>query len=99
MGNQIGNAKGTGRALAQERMRAEINVRLHMAISDKGTHRKILEESFKAADADGDGTIDYKEFCSAAAAIGLGVSETELRMAFDRFDVNRDSTVEFGEGV
>ena len=36
---------------------------------------------------------------STIAAIGLGVSETELRTAFDRFDINRDKTVEFEEGA
>ena len=93
------NAKGTGRALAQERLRAEIAVKLHAAIGGREAHREALDRAFQAADADGDGTIDFSEFCSAAAAIGLGVSESELRSAFNRFDVNRDKTVEFAEVI
>ena len=92
-----GNSKGVGRALAQERLRAEIGVKLHVAIGDRGNMRVVLEEAFSKADGDGDGTIDFKEFCAAAAAIGLGVSESELRVAFDRFDVNRDKSIEFSE--
>lgn len=91
------NAKGTGRALQQERLRAEIAVKMHMAVGGKQGHREVLQEAFRRADADGDGTIDFNEFCAAGASIGLGVSETELRMAFARFDVNRDGTVEFQE--
>lgn len=93
------NVKGTGRALAQERLRAEIAVKMHMAVGDRVNHKQALEDAFRAADADGDGTVNFAEFCSAAAAIGLGVSETELRAAFNRFDVNRDQTVEFQEVI
>ena len=81
--------RGVGKALAEERMRAELAVKLHMAIgaSDKATHRAVLEDAFKASDADGDGTIDFEEFCSTAAAIGIGVSEAELRsLSFDPTD-------------
>ena len=39
-----GPSKGVGRALAQERLRAEIGVKLHMAIGEKGSHRPILEK-------------------------------------------------------
>ena len=99
MGNQIGNAKGTGRALAEERTRAEIAVRLHMACGDKMSHRQALEQAFRASDADGDGSVDFAEFCATASAIGLGVSEAELQTAFGRFDKNGDKSIEFKEVI
>ena len=89
--------KGVGKALAEERVRAEIAVKLHMAIGGKEAHRQILEDAFHASDHDGDGSIDFDEFCSTAAAIGMGVSESELRFAFSRFDVNGDNSVDFHE--
>ena len=98
MGAQQSYNRGTGRALAEERTRAEISVKLHMAIGGKGgSHRQVLEEAFKASDADGDGSVDFAEFCSTAAAIGLGVSEQQLKQAFARFDRNGDGTLEFKE--
>ena len=92
-------SKGVGRALAQERLRAEISVKLHMAIGDKAAYRDVLEQAFTASDADGDGTIDFPEFCSTASAIGIGVSETELRAAFARFDRDGNSTIDFHEVI
>lgn len=89
--------KGVGRALAEERVRAEIAVKLHMAIGNRESHRAALEAAFQASDADGDGTVDFVEFCSTAAALNMGVSEEELRSAFKRFDKNGDESVEFSE--
>ena len=95
---QIGSVhKGVGRALAEERMRAEIAVKLHMAVGDKESHRAALEAAFHASDADGDGTITFDEFCGTASALGIGVSEQELALAFRKFDVNGDQSIEFGE--
>ena len=85
--------------LVEERMRAEISVKLHLATGGKVGHRQCLEDAFRASDHDGDGSIDFSEFCATAAAIGLGVSESELKSAFSRFDVNGDSTIEFAEVV
>jgi hypothetical protein len=59
MGQAGSTHKGVGKALAEERVRAEIAVKLHMATGGKGSHREILESAFKASDADGDGTIDF----------------------------------------
>jgi Ca2+-binding EF-hand superfamily protein len=97
MGNT--HARGEGRALAEERMRAEIAVKLHMAVGGKQGHRQALEQAFHASDADGDGSVDFAEFCSTAAAIGLGVSEPQLRSAFDKFDRNGDKSIEFEEVI
>ncbi len=91
--------RGVGKALAEERVRAEIAVKLHMAIGDRESHRAVLEAAFNASDADGDGTIDFSEFCSTAAAIGVGVSEEELHFAFKKFDRNGDGSIEFKEVV
>ena len=43
MGQAHGVHKGTGRALAEERMRAEVAVKLHMAVGDKSSYRAALE--------------------------------------------------------
>ena len=53
----VAPSTGAGRALAQERLRAEIGVKLHMAIGERGNHRDVLEKAFKEADVDGDGKI------------------------------------------
>ena len=66
-------------------------------ILSQGQPPPILEKAFADADSDKDGTITFDEFCKAASSIGLGVSETELRIAFDRFDINRDKTIETDE--
>ena len=92
-------SRGLGRALAEEQLRADIGVKLHLAIQGKASHRAVLESAFARADGDKDGILQFHEFCSAAAAIGLGVSEYELRQAFERFDRNHDGTVEFAECV
>lgn len=97
MGQQT--SRGTGRALAEERLRADISVKLHMAIQGKASHRAVLEAAFGDADGDGDGILSFGEFCNAAAAIGLGVSEYELRTAFSRFDRDGNGTVDFHECV
>ena len=93
-----GTSRGTGAALASEALRAEISVKLSLATGQsKVNQRQLLEEAFRASDADGDGSVDYAEFCSTASAIGLGVNDRELRYAFSRFDRNGDQAVEFSE--
>ena len=56
--------RGVGKALAEERVRAEIAVKLHLAIGDRQNHRAVLEAAFRASDADGSGEIDFNEFCA-----------------------------------
>ena len=44
----------------------------------------------KAADANGDGTIDYTEFLAAAFQKDLLLSSQNLRAAFELFDKDGD---------
>lgn len=96
-------SSGTGAALAEESLRAEIGVRLNVATGGcdvhggRDAHRSILEGAFNASDFDGDGCVDFAEFRATAAAIGLGVSESELRSAFRRFDADGDGMIVFAE--
>jgi Ca2+-binding EF-hand superfamily protein len=80
-------------------MRAEIAVKLHVAVGGKQGHRAALEQAFHASDADGDGSVDFAEFCSTAAAIGLGVSEPQLQAAFNKFDRDGSNAIEFQEVI
>jgi len=91
--------RGVGKALAEERVRAEIAVKLHLAIGDRQNHRAVLEAAFRASDADGSGEIDFNEFCSTAAALNIGVSEEELYYAFKKFDRDGGGTIDYHEVV
>ena len=92
-----GASRGTGSALASEALRAEISVKLSLATGQSTIQRQLLEEAFRASDADGDGNVDYDEFCATASAIGLGVNHRELRYAFSRFDRNGDQALSYSE--
>ena len=59
----------------------------------------------KAADANGDGTIDYTEFLAAAFQKDLLLSSQNLRAAFELFDKDGDGSISkdelkevFGDG-
>lgn len=89
---------------ADERLRALICVKLHQAAKDskiqgKRRHRLVLKDAFAAADADGDGRLLFDEFASTAAALGLGVSERDLRAAFMRFDTSENGSISASEFI
>lgn len=70
-----GSSRGAGKGLSKERLRAEICVKLHLAIGGDATarsgHRVTLEQAFASADTDGDGTVDFREVRLAALASRL----------------------------
>merc|ERR1719436_180923 len=51
---------------------------------------KEVEEMFRRLDLDGNGTIDYTEFCAAGIGERLSTEEHVLWAAFKAFDVNDD---------
>ena len=86
---------------SDERLRAEICVHLHLAHSATAdvSNRRLLEQAYATADANADGKLDFHEFASMAARIGLGVSELQLRAGFNRFDIDDDGRISFPEVV
>ena len=84
------------------KLRAAVAVKLHVAgaagaaPSDE-TNRQRVRDAFSRADGDSDGRLSFEEFASAAASIGLGVSEGDLRGAFSRFDADHDGSVDLEE--
>ena len=50
---------------------------------------------FVDADKDKSGSLDFNEF--AAMDCNKGLSRTELRLIFDKLDVNKDGTLDVGE--
>ena len=71
---------------SDERLRAEIAVHLHLAqgSAPSVSNRELLERAYTEADSNTDGKLDFAEFAAIASAIGLGVSEAQLRTAFGR---------------
>lgn len=49
-----------------------------------------FDEIFDGIDVDGDGTITYSEFITAAMSKTVLTSERFLKMAFDHLDTNQD---------
>ena len=102
-GRRLDPTKGAGRKVHNdEKLRAAIAVKLHLKLGsepDRSSYREALHSAFVSADVNGDGVIDYEEFCNAASSLGLGVSERDLQTTFARFDYNRDGTIEFKEVI
>ena len=59
----------------------------------------MLEEMFKEADQDGNGTLDMAEFAKLMATTNLGLSKAELDMLLAEADENTDGNVSYAEFV
>jgi Ca2+-binding EF-hand superfamily protein len=63
--------------------------------------RREIEELFDLADGDGDGRVDFEEFCRLIADLDPGSdSDREaLRIGFGEIDIDRDRRIDRAEFV
>ena len=54
-------------------------------------------EIFDKVDTDGNGGVDFQEFVTASIDHKKNINNESLRMAFDRFDINKDGTISIDE--
>lgn len=59
--------------------------------------RQELLDNFVRHDRDGDGYIDYREFCSLMAGLQSELREQELRTGFDSIDGDGSGRIDFEE--
>ena len=58
-------------------------------------HKKAAE--FHRIDSNGDGRIDFSEFCDSCAEVGVLTDAAEMRTAFDSLDIDGGGYVRFSE--
>jgi Ca2+-binding EF-hand superfamily protein len=54
----------------------------------------FMEDMFKVFDKSGDGTIDFREFCTGLSAFTKGSFDERLEFCYSLFDVNNDGFVQ-----
>eukprot|EP01043_Picozoa_sp_COSAG02_P050934 COSAG02_NODE_5295_length_4462_cov_106.834518_2_plen_802_part_00 len=96
---QFGNQDAVRRAfVAADRdqsglvSRREFRLLLHYTIF---FHKKAA--TFHKIDSNGDGRIDFSEFCGSCAAVGVAKDAGALRAAFDQLDIDGGGYVRFSE--
>jgi calmodulin len=62
--------------------------------TDEFTERKAV---FDILDIDHNGSIDASEFTKACAQLGLTLTQTELDVLFENYDLNGDKVIDFSE--
>lgn len=70
---------------------------MNTLLSDKAAKKKELREDFAHVDKNGDGRIEYKEFCTLMHNLEAGMSGSELRIGFHAIDTNHDDLIDFAE--
>lgn len=56
-----------------------------------------LRESFAYNDGNGDGRIDFTEFCAMLDMLEAGMTRAECRIGFDEIDTDNDGAIGFEE--
>lgn len=56
-----------------------------------------LESLFDLNDSDGNGRIDFGEFCQLLANLGADMSREELEIGFSDIDANASGEIDFDE--
>ncbi len=56
-----------------------------------------LRLKFDVADFEGNGDLDYDQFCRFLKSIGLDLSESESKLAFHQLDKNKNKRIDFEE--
>jgi Ca2+-binding EF-hand superfamily protein len=56
-----------------------------------------IDQIFKMADTDNNGSIDYSEFIAATVNRGNMLQEEKLKAAFDIYDIDGNGTIELDE--
>ena len=56
-----------------------------------------LKAEFDRFDEDGNGAIDYLEFCHLMDVLDPGMDEDALKLGFELIDINGSGTIQFSE--
>ena len=69
-------------------------------LSNRGAHGFIgLQRKFRIMDDDGSKSLSMAEFKKGMKEMNINMTEAELRVLFDHFDVDRSSTIDFEEFI
>ena len=69
-------------------------------LSNRGAHGFIgLQRKFRVMDDGGSKSLNMAEFKKGLKEMNINLTESELRLLFDHFDVDRSSTIDFEEFI
>mmetsp|Transcript_18978 Transcript_18978/g.63568 ORF Transcript_18978/g.63568 Transcript_18978/m.63568 type:complete len:126 (+) Transcript_18978:1-378(+) len=70
----------------------------HRMVSEHGVKdENAIRGAFQTLDANGDGSLDSKEFASCASSLGSALSDDELAAIFELIDLNNSGKIDFEE--
>ena len=62
-------------------------------------NQRELEESFKLIDTDGSGSVTVRELTKFLCAFGEPLTEAEVKQVVDRYDADKDGTLNYAEFI
>eukprot|EP00435_Cladocopium_sp_Y103_P056183 s11_g18.t2 len=87
---------------ADEKLRAEVAVKLHAAKCsrrDARSNKIVLEDVFNAVGPDSAGTVSFQQFKRASERLGMRVAEKQLKAAFSPFEVSHSGRFDCAEFI